>query len=374
MKYFSTVFAALCLPFLAAAQDVVTGTINHDGLSRSYRLYIPPANASGEGLPLVFNFHGYGSNAFQQELYSGMNEVADTAGFFVCYPNGVASAWNVGWDFGSTADDVGLTAALIDELSENYNIDPRRVYACGMSNGGFMSYRLACELNSRIAAIASVTGSMVPGYLGSCSPGRAVPVLEIHGTADAVVPYEGQANLCVNIDTVVHFWATNNSCDPVPVAQDLPDTAPLDGSTATRVDYNNCEGDRQVSLFRIKGGGHTWPGAAFSIGVTNQDIDASVEIWRFFNRFVLEEATAAGEAADAGPIVRFFPNPTNGLLHIETRGASARLAACNAYGQLVYRTQLAGDKTLDISGWEPGIYFLTAETNEGIMGFRIVKQ
>ncbi|MCB0579856.1 MAG: T9SS type A sorting domain-containing protein, partial [Phaeodactylibacter sp.] len=101
---------------------------------------------------------------------------------------------------------------------------------------------------------------------------------------------------------------------------------------------------------------------------------ASVEIWRFFNRFVLEEATAAGEAADAGPIVRFFPNPTNGLLHIETRGASARLAACNAYGQLVYRTQLAGDKTLDISGWEPGIYFLTAETNEGIMGFRIVKQ
>lgn len=375
MKYIHTLFAILCLPFLLAGQDVVTGTLTHNGLARNYRLYIPPANAAGEALPLVFNFHGYGSNATQQQFYSGMDAVADTAGFFVCYPNGVSNAWNVGWEFGSTADDVGFTDALIDELSENYNIDPQRIYACGMSNGGFMSYRLACELNFRVAAIASVTGSMVPGHFGTCAPGRAVPVMEIHGTADDVVPYQGQAGLSVHVDTLVHFWASSNACNLNPAVQQLPNTAPNDGSTATRIDYNDCEGGQQVSLIRINGGGHTWPGSIFDLGATNQDINASVEIWRFFNRFTLGEISALGEVAGAGPILKVYPNPTSGLLSFEPEVMAGRIVVYNALGQLVRQpAELPLPGTLDLTNEQPGLYFVEVRTAEGRAVFRVVKE
>ena len=374
MKYIHILFALLYLPFFASGQDVVTGTLNFDGLVRNYRLYIPPANTTGEALPLVFNFHGYSSNANQQEFYSGMNMVADTAGFFVCYPNGVASAWNVGWEFGSTADDVGFTEALIDELSGTYNIDPQRIYACGMSNGGFMSYRLACELNDKVAAIASVTGSMVPSYFGSCDPGRAVPVMEIHGTADAVVPYLGQAGLAINIDTAVYFWASNNACNLSPEIQELPNTAPNDGSTATRIDYNDCAGGHQVSLIRINGGQHTWPGSILDLGGTNQDINASVEIWRFFNRFTLSGTPSAAGEAGTRPRFRVYPNPTSGMLQFEGPVGPVEVTVYNTFGQLVHRSKLPGGGTLDLSGWQRGVYLIETVTTEGHTVFRVVKE
>ncbi|MCB0564106.1 MAG: T9SS type A sorting domain-containing protein [Phaeodactylibacter sp.] len=374
MKYIHTFFALFFLPFLLAGQDVITGTLSYDGLERNYRLYIPSANTTGEALPLVFNFHGFGSNAAQQEFYSGMNMVADTAGFFVCYPNGVSNAWNVGWEFGSTADDVGFTNALIDELSGTYNIDPQRIYACGMSNGGFMSYRLACELNNKVAAIASVTGSMVPSYIGSCAPGRAVPVLEVHGTADDVVPYLGQAGLSINIDTVVYFWASNNACNLSPEIQQLPDTAPNDGSTATRIDYNDCTGGHQVSLIRINGGEHTWPGSIFDLGGTNQDINASVEIWRFFNRFTLSGTPSAAGEAGTTPRFRVYPNPTSGMLQFEGPVGPVEVTVFNAFGQLVHRSKLPGGGRLDLSGWQRGVYLIETVTTAGHTVFRVVKE
>lgn len=374
MKYLHTLLTLLCFPLLLAAQDVITGTIAHDGRVRNYRLYIPPAHTAGDALPLVFNLHGFGSNAVQQEFYSGMNAVADTAGFFICYPNGVSSAWNVGWAFGSTADDVGFISALIQELSANYNIDLQRVYACGMSNGGFMSYRLACELNNRIAAIASVTGSMVPAYFGACAPGRAAPVMEIHGTADDVVPYEGQPDISVHIDTVVHFWAANNACNLTPVVQSLPDTDPGDGSTITRFDYNDCSGGRQVSLLRVNGGGHTWPGSILNIGATNQDINGSVEIWRFFSRFTLGEISALEERTTAEPLLRLYPNPTAGMLRLAPQSAPVYIKVYNAVGQLVHRAQLSRETELDVSGWQTGMYFVEAASAEKRAAFKVVKE
>ena len=375
MKYIHLSFALLCLPLLSTGQDIVTGTLTHDGVERSYRLFIPPANTTGgAALPLVFNLHGFGSNANQQEFYSGMNMVADTAGFFVCYPNGRSNAWNVGWEFGSTADDVGFISALIDELSANYDIDPQRIYSCGMSNGGFMSYRLACELNHRIAAIASVTGSMVPSYFGSCNPGRAVPAMEIHGTADDVVPYEGEPGISLHIDTVVQYWATNNTCNPNPASQALPDVDTGDGSTVTRFDYNDCENGHQVSLLRVTGGGHTWPGTIFNLGATNQDINASVEIWRFFSRFTLSEISSLDEVAASEPLLRLYPNPATGFLQLEPRYTPVLTTVYNAVGQAIQQEQISGATTLDLSTWHPGIYFVEAVAADGRQVFRVVKR
>jgi len=146
------------------AQQTINGTLEHDGLMREYILYVPANYTGTEEVPLLFNFHGYGSNASQQMFYGDFRPIADTEGFIIVHPMGTVdntgtTHFNVGWGT-STIDDVGYTEALIDDLSSNYPIDAKRIYSTGMSNGGFMSYTLACELSDRIAAIASVTGTM----------------------------------------------------------------------------------------------------------------------------------------------------------------------------------------------------------------------
>ncbi|MBK8080095.1 MAG: hypothetical protein IPK25_07340 [Saprospiraceae bacterium] len=206
-QYIFYIWFLTLLSFAGEAQQTVSGTLTHDNVVRNYRLRLPKDHQKTEAIPLVFNFHGFTSNAGQQELYSGMNTLADKERFAVCYPNGINAAWNVGWSFGSTADDVGFTEAMIEKFVTDYGFDRNRIYACGMSNGGFFSYHLACNLSNKIAAVASVTGSMVPGTFEKCNPSVSVPVMEIHGTADDVVAYPGTPNVSLPLDSVMAFWS-----------------------------------------------------------------------------------------------------------------------------------------------------------------------
>lgn len=185
-------------PLASVAQQTINGTITHDGMQRSYILYLPKSYAGNVPFPLVFNFHGYTSNAQAQMNYGDFRPVADTGNFLVVHPQGTLfngnTHWNVGgWTLGSQTDDVDFTRVLIDSLSANYNIDMDRVYATGMSNGGFLSYLLGCQLSSKIAAVASVTGSMTPQTFSPCNPGHPMPSLQIHGTIDDVIPYGGNS-------------------------------------------------------------------------------------------------------------------------------------------------------------------------------------
>jgi len=372
MKKTFTLIVALCCAAGLLSQTTVTGTIQHEGVERRYRLRVPDGTA-GER-PLVFNLHGFGSNAFEQEVYAQMNAIADTAGFFVCYPDGLENSWNVGWGFGSTADDVGFISALIDTLSADYAIDSKRVYSCGMSNGGFMSYRLACELNDKIAAIASVTGSMAPAYLEDCNPGRPVPVLEIHGTADDVVPYDGAEDLSVPINALMEFWADNNNCGSEPSVEELPDVESGDSSTVAKVAYPDCEAGLQVLHFRVNGGGHTWPGSGISIGVTNQDINASLEIWRFFQLFSLDGLTNTGGAIRRPAFSPPFPNPTAGELMLNL-AAEGRISVYDSRGQLLQRqVQPAGTAEIDLSQLADGMYLIRLETMGASKAFSVMKQ
>jgi len=316
-------FIILGLAFsLTAAAQTTIGTLTHDGLDRSYRIHLPPNFNNSESLPLVFNIHGFGSNAIQQEFYSGMNAVSDTARFILCYPdgtdeNGTGRSWNVGWSGGSTADDIGFIEAMIEEFATLYNVNTNRVYSCGMSNGGFMSYHLACNIPDKIAAIASVTGSMVPGSFDDCQPDIARPILEIHGTADQTVPYNGTAMIAAPIEAVVAHWVTINDCSITTDTTIIPDINTDDNSTAIRIDYNNCEEDKIVSLIKIDNGAHTWPGSAVVIGTTNQDFNASSTVWNFFSRFSLNnQSTATEEIAIADKIIALFPNPATDFLQI----------------------------------------------------------
>jgi polyhydroxybutyrate depolymerase len=178
----------------ANAQNTIDAELTHDGLVRTYRLYSPAAYNAATPVPLVLNLHGYTSNNLEQEFYGDFRAIADTANFIIVHPNGTEDAngdqfWS---SFGvSSIDDVGFLSALIDKIQTEYSIDHNCIYSTGMSNGGFMSYELACQLSYRIAAIASVTGSMVQSRFDNCNATHPTPVMQIHGTADPTVPYLG---------------------------------------------------------------------------------------------------------------------------------------------------------------------------------------
>jgi polyhydroxybutyrate depolymerase len=272
----------ICVPLFTFGQQTIDASINYGGLERDYTLYIPASYSAGNEAPLLFNFHGYTSNAWQQAFYSNFNTVADDEGFIIVYPEGTldntgTSHWNVGWG-GSTVDDIGFTSALIDSISADYSINQDRVYSTGMSNGGFMSYQLACELSDRIAAIASVTGSMNMGWFNSCNPNHPMPIMEIHGTADGNVPY-------ATIPSIMDFWANFNNCNSSAIITNVPNTSTTDGCTAEHQIWENGNNGSTVEHYKIIGGEHSWPGALFPNGVTNQDIDASEKIWEFFSKY-----------------------------------------------------------------------------------------
>jgi len=276
------------LPLLTLGQQTINSSIIHGGLQRDYTLYIPASYSAGTEVPLVFNFHGYTSNAFQQMLYGDFRTIADTEGFIIVHPEGTLdnsgiSHWNVGWG-GSTVDDIGFTEALMDSVSAIYSIDNSRIYSTGMSNGGFMSYQLACELSDRIAAIASVTGSMNIGWFNSCNPNHPMPVMEIHGTLDPTVSYNA-SSFTESIPDIMNYWANFNNCNSTSITTNVPDINTADGCTAEHQIWEDGSNGSIVEHYKIINGGHTWPGAIFPNGTTNQDINASEKIWEFFNKY-----------------------------------------------------------------------------------------
>ncbi len=373
MKKRILLIAACCFAMGAAFAQTTTGSIEHDGIVRNYRLHLPPNLPAGSHPPLVFNLHGYGSNAQQQELYSGMNAVADTAGFIVCYPDGIGNAWNIGVAGGSTADDVGLIAALIDKFHDENGIDLERVYSCGMSNGGFFSYRLACEMGDRIAAIASVTGSMTTALLNDCDPIRPMPVMQIHGDADPVVDYNGATGIAA-IPDVFSFWAGHNGCVSPGFNGTIPDIAPNDQCTASFEAYYACNDLAGVILITVQNGGHTWPGPFPTVvfGATCQDFNASVEIWKFFSSHKLDLPSVTGEAASQSAVLQAFPNPFDNELHLQLRSNQIAFARVfDAMGRQVW-AGVPGDG-IDATNWPAGVYLLIAEAGAGNFTAKAVK-
>lgn len=358
---------------LAQSQQVINDKIMVGDVERSYILYLPEAYV-GEGLsslPLVFNFHGFGSNAIQEQFYTGMDVVANANDFIVCYPEGLSAAWNVGWSFGSQADDIGFTSALIDKLHESYNIDLDRVYSCGMSNGGFFSYVLACELNDKIAAVASVTGSIVPAY--ECNPGKAVPIMQVHGTQDMTVFYNGTPDVSIPIEDVVDFWVTNNGCAGEPQVEAIDDSNTNDQSTAELIQYVDCNDNTTVQFYKIENGEHTWPGAGIDIGVTNRDFNASQEIWNFFNGYSLEGVISDTDDLQIKNDITVTPNPATNFIYLSHVDNSTPVdyKIYSADGQLIKDGSYEG-KIL-ISNLSSGLYFLQSQLNGQESIIRFVK-
>jgi polyhydroxybutyrate depolymerase len=271
----------------------ITGRIDSGGEKRTYVLHVPESYDPSTPVPLVISMHGFAEWPGHQMEISRWNDLADRYGFLVVYPAGTGFPlhWRIGGnESGATPAliDVEFISKLIDVLAEQYTIDPARVYANGLSNGGGMADMLACTLSDRIAAIGGVSGA----YLfprDQCNPRRSVPVIAFHGTADPIVPYSGgeSASFHEPFPPVTEWaaeWAGRNGCASAPA--DLPAAGEVTG-----IRYDGCRNGAEVILYTIHDGGHAWPGGVplpqWLVGRTTQDIDATNVMWEFFCRHPL---------------------------------------------------------------------------------------
>jgi len=291
----------LIIPLFSFSQQTITDSLIHNNIYRSYILYVPASYNPNNAVPLVFNLHGRTGTAFGAMWARDFRDIADTANFIIVHPQGLLDNTGVThWNYGqTTVDDVGFLNLLYTHLLANYNIDINRVYSAGMSNGGAMSYRLACDMSDKIAAIASVTGAMTTYQHLSCSPVHPTPVMEIHGTNDLIVPF---SSMIPGLD----YWRNYNNCNVLADTVIIPDIVLTDFSTVEHIVYNNGDNGVTTELFKVINGEHSWPGSIFPSGVTNYDINASVEIWKFFSRYdinglintstsIYEEPSSKGE-------------------------------------------------------------------------------
>ena len=279
-------------------------TMIKNQISREFIIYVPDSYTQSSSVPLLFSLHGFGSRAEWNIQYTGFQSLSDLNGFIIIYPqgtlwktvpsdkNGYSSEgdthWNVGWETNlgerSSADDISFIEDLIDWSANNYGIDTNRVYSTGMSNGGFMSYNLACNLSSKIAAIASVTGSMSPVNFNNCDPNHPMPILQIHGLQDYVVPYLGYEGLCKPIEDVINYWVDFNSCNKTSTDETISD---LDGDEYGGIykTYDNGRNNVSVKLYLLDRMSHDWPRINGPEDYEIYDIDAPTIIWEFLSKY-----------------------------------------------------------------------------------------
>jgi polyhydroxybutyrate depolymerase len=288
------------LPLVEASQPTKTspgglslepGDSNHSllfgGIQRTYILHVPPGLNASRPVSLVLAFHGIGLDASEMIRISGFNAQSDTSGFIVVYPDGTGAkkSWNGGHCCGEAAvknvDDVGFVRVLISELSKLTNIDPKRIYATGFSNGAIFTYRLACELANQIAAVAPVSATQVDQDQAACRPSRPIPLMHFHGTNDKLNPYEGGTTSAgtkfLSVENAIRFWVGQEGC---------PSQAQQNTSGKITHDlYAPCRGNSSVGLYTILDGEHAWPGGeavSAQVGEPSMEISATPLMWEFF--------------------------------------------------------------------------------------------
>lgn len=367
------------------AQQTITNRLVHDGLDRDYHIYIPESYDGTTSVPLLFVFHGYGGNARDLMRWGDMRSVADTAGFILIVPQGYkdhrgSPHWNVGsWTIGSTVDDIGFIEKIINRTSDEFNLDLKRVYSYGHSNGGYFSFELACQLGNKIAAIGSIGGTMSTESYDSCEPSHNTSVITVHGTSDPIVYYTGGRpyNSKSQVETL-RYWVDFNNTNISPEIIEVPDSDKNDGSQVELYKYDGGTNGTSVHHFKVINGGHSWPGR-----YGNMDIIATSEIWKFVSKFNIEglisnESTYLEEEIKSGnsygiKLEQNYPNPFNPSTNIDfylPEMAQVSLTVYNHIGQkiinVVDRKFLKGNQSvmLNLNDFSSGLYLYKLATPE----------
>lgn len=274
------------------------GELQAAGQNRNFSVHIPDGAPPAGGFPLVLAFHGGGQQAAAMRRLTNLDAVADLRRFIAVYPDGIDRHWNDGRStIKNPQDDIGFVSVLIDQLQRSYPIDRARIYATGLSNGALFAQRLGCNLSDRIAAIAPVAGTLPADIATTCRPTRPIAVLQIGGTADPIMPFEGgnvadfggigEGGTVLSVADTAAFWARHNGCSAPGAALPMPPTAPGDPTRIVSTTYGGCVPAGSVKLLTVIGGGHTWPGGLQRprpalTGRKSDQIDATGAIIDFF--------------------------------------------------------------------------------------------
>jgi polyhydroxybutyrate depolymerase len=367
-------FVFICSCFTANAQYI---QFEHEGINRQY-IYYEPLELN-EQKPLVFVMHGFTGDASGIKNYSGMNQIADQYGFAVCYPRGTTDSdgnrfWNVGYAFheDETVNDIGFLTELATYLQINYDLNPDFTFATGMSNGGEMCYMLACQANDTFRAVAPVAGMILQDILDECQDSNPIPIFEIHGSEDNITPISGDPNnndgwgAYPSIPFTINYFSEKNECSTLQT-ETLPDLDPSDGSYVVSEKHLNGINNNEVWYYEIIGGGHDWPGAW-----GNMDINAGEEAWLFFQKYI-DDILSSNSYSFLEKNIHVFPNPTNGLLHIESNNLFeiSEIILYNALGTNI-KINLSNE-SIDLSDINSGLYFLSLKTSKGMITKKIMR-
>ncbi|MFT6503692.1 MAG: polyhydroxybutyrate depolymerase [Crocinitomicaceae bacterium] len=350
----TTLLLALLLSSQSWSQQT-NENVDIGATNRTYVQYLPTGfNPATESLPVVFCLHGIGDVSTNMSGI-GFNQIGDTARFISVYPQGLTNAfgqtsWNNGTLLSSTANDIDFFHAMINDMILNHNADPSRIYISGFSMGSIMSYKLACEMNNRIAAIGTMSGTMSTEDLTNCVPTYVTPVIHFHGTVDATVPFDSGALPSLElVPATINFWVNAHGCAATSDSTQIFDSA-ADGYTVDRFVYQNCTPLESVEFWRINGGDHEY------FYQPNNDFTESIEIWKFFNKWTHSNPAQAGLETLTANGIAISPNPTDGVIEVTTKEIDV-LEVYSTAGKLLHSQAVsAGTTTIDLSELSAGIY------------------
>ena len=364
-KILILILATTALITSGYSQTFISQTIQNDGLTRGYSIYVPASYDGTTNFPLLFNLHGGGGTNSAWQVSADMRPIADTADFILVYPQArpdPSDGNSFNWipKVPGTFDDVPFFSSLIDTIASNYQIDQNRIYACGYSLGGDMTFELGCKLNNRIAAIAPVARTMQANPNSFCSPVHPTGVLTILGTDDLVSPYNGIVfgglEYYISAAATHSYWATHNKCVTTAIMSTV-------SPSVERYTWSTASGCAYVEELKVIGGGHDWPG---SFG--NMTIDANEEIWQFVSRYDINgligcATTSIHENNSMLENYRVYPNPVNTELTIDLGLAEEKeFRLYNPIGELVLNGVLNSQiSIIDLSFLAPNVYILIIE-------------
>lgn len=349
---------------LAANAQLSTETMTVGATARTYNRYLPTGITPSEEVDVVLVLHGIGDNANNMSNV-GFNLIADTARLIAIYPQGVnnafgQSSWNNGTLLGSTVDDIAFFKQILDSLIANYNVNTSRVYCTGFSMGGIMTNRVSCEMNGRIAAVASVAGPFSDSDTTSCDQTYKTPVMYWHGTADSQVPYSGTPLPSLTLgEATVDYLRRRQGCDLTETIETQPDLA-SDGVTIDKITYGSCTTD--FEFWRMNNADHIWPYRPA------HDLNAVIEIWHFFNRYTHTGVTnGILDQSKNEEIKHLYPNPTKDIINYPSNGELFKFEITALNGQVIAKGQSSNQ--IDISALQPGTYIISINNTK----YRVVK-
>jgi polyhydroxybutyrate depolymerase len=372
------------LTFNLFGQQQINKTMFFDGQNRSFIVYVPSSYNASSQSPLLFNFHGGGGTSSDFINFTNdMRPIADTANFIAVYPQAAVDPTDGSNSWlhktPTTHNDINFIEAIIDTLSNDYNIDNDRVYACGYSEGGIFSYELGCRLNDRIAAFSSVSGSMlidafrVSYYnLGNCSPIHPTAVLLIPGTSDSSPhsSYSGLQPYYMSVNDITTYWANHNNTDINPTVTQIPNSNSSDGSTVEKRIWENGDNCVAIQELKVINGDHDWPGSS-----GNMDIDASEEIWKFVSMYDINGLINCGSTditISSDIDFEIYPNPSSDFLTIKSYfKTNLNYSVYSSIGKLVINGKLDNlNNIIDLYDLEPQLYILKIDRKS----YKIIKE